>query len=279
VVARAIFEARPVPRGAFVAVNCSAIPDELFESEMFGHKKGAFTGANTDRIGRFEKADKGTIFLDEIGELEAGSQVKLLRVLQEKSFEKLGSSQSQKTDIRIISATNRNLSEMISEGKFREDLYYRINLIQLHLPSLSERREDIPLLVSHFKEKVVDNYGLQPVNIEEEALSWLQNQDFPGNIRQLSNLVERVVLMNLGVDTLDIHYFKNLVHAGQVVPEKIDLPKVGQITLDELEKTMIIKTLDHHQHSISQSARSLGITRSALYRRLEKYQIPHESHL
>jgi two-component system NtrC family response regulator len=168
---------------------------------------------------------------------------------------------------------------MISEGKFREDLYYRINLIQLHLPSLSERREDIPLLVSHFKEKVVDNYGLQPVDIEEEALSWLQNQAFPGNIRQLSNLVERVVLMNVGVRTLDIDHFQNLIHAGQSVVEKINLPKVGQITLDELEKTMIIKTLEHHQHSISQSARSLGITRSALYRRLEKYQIPYEGHI
>lgn len=263
---------------AFVKVNLGGIAQSLFESEMFGHTKGAFTGAYADRTGRFELAHKGTIFLDEIGELDAGSQVKLLRVLQEKTFEKLGNSRQQKVDVRVISATNRVLPQMIAAGTFREDLYYRINLIHLHLPALRERREDIPLLAAHFVQKVSTNYSLPPAALSSAANAWLQQQPFPGNIRQLSNVVERTLLMHAGTPVLDRSHFEKMMTANTITDTEVVLPDVGKVSLEDLERQMILKTLDHHQHSISKSARSLGITRSALYRRLEKFNIPHEGH-
>ncbi len=260
----------------FVKVNLGGISQSLFESEMFGHKKGAFTGAHSDRVGRFQKAHRGTIFLDEIGELDLPSQVKLLRVLQEKTYEVLGSSQTVSADIRVISATNRDLKSMILDGAFREDLYYRVNLIHLHLPSLDERREDIPLLVEHFKNRVCTNYGLENIHITPNALKWLQSQSYPGNIRQLSNVVERTLLMNIGQSKVEETAFKAYFSCSESSPSDIVLPDVGKISLEEMERQMIIKTLQHHQNSISQSARSLGLTRSALYRRLEKFNISYE---
>jgi two-component system, NtrC family, response regulator len=259
----------------FVKVNLGGISQSLFESELFGHKKGAFTGAVNDRIGRFEKADKGTIFLDEIGELEMASQVKLLRVLQEKTYERLGSSQPVKTDVRVICATNRDLSKMIEDNTFREDLYYRINIIQLHIPSLSERKEDIPILSLAFRDRVCTSYGLDLIPIDTSALTWLQNQAYPGNIRQLRNIIERTILFHIGEPKLEIKHF--IAHFSSINQRKetISLPAVGKITLEEMEIQMIKKTLEHYHHSISESARSLGITRSALYRRLEKYHL-HE---
>jgi DNA-binding NtrC family response regulator len=263
---------------AFVKVNLGGIAQSLFESEMFGHTKGAFTGAYTDRTGRFELAHQGTIFLDEIGELDAGSQVKLLRVLQEKTFEKLGSSRQQKADVRVISATNRVLPQMIAAGTFREDLYYRINLIHLHLPALKERTEDIPLLAAHFVQRVSANYGLPAAALSNNAISWLQQQPFPGNIRQLSNVVERTLLMHAGTPALERHHFEKMMKATTTSDAEVVLPEVGKVSLEDMERQMILKTLDHHQYSISKSARSLGITRSALYRRLEKFNIPYEGH-
>lgn len=263
----------------FVKVNLGGISQSLFESEMFGHTKGAFTGAYADRAGRFELAQKGTIFLDEIGELDAGSQVKLLRVLQEKTFEKLGNSMQQKADVRVISATNRVLPQMIAAGAFREDLYYRVNLIHLHLPALRERKEDIPLLAAHFAQRVCSNYGLPEVSFAPAAISWLQQQALPGNIRQLSNVVERAVLMHAGRSAIDVAQLQPMIADGVgEANSAVLLPEVGKVSLEDMERQMIIKTLDHHQHSISKSARSLGITRSALYRRLEKYNIPYEGH-
>lgn len=263
----------------FVKVNLGGIAQSLFESEMFGHTKGAFTGAYADRVGRFELAQKGTIFLDEIGELDAGSQVKLLRVLQEKTFEKLGNSRQQKADVRIISATNRVLPQMIAAGTFREDLYYRINLIHLHLPALRERKEDIPLLAAYFAQRVCSNYGLPEVSLSPAAISWLQQQALPGNVRQLSNVVERAVLMHAGCSAIDVAQLQPMMaDGGGEANDAVLLPEVGKVSLDDMERQMIVKTLDHHQHSISKSARSLGITRSALYRRLEKYNIPYEGH-
>ena len=260
----------------FVKVNLGGISYSLFESELFGHKKGAFTGAHMDRQGRFEVADKGTIFLDEIGELDISSQVKLLRVLQEKTFEVLGSSKPVKTDVRVISATNRNLTDMISKGLFREDLYYRINLIHFHLPSLSERREDIPLLVDHFVETICTSYGLDHVSVSSDALQWLSEQNFPGNIRQLKNVVERTLLMNIGLQQLKKVHFETNLLSPQSFESEILLPEVGKVTLEELEIKMIEKALKQYQNSIARTARALGLTRSALYRRLEKYKIDHE---
>jgi len=261
----------------FVKVNLGGVAHSLFESELFGHKKGAFTDAHADRIGRFEKAHGGTIFLDEIGELSLPSQVKLLRVLQEKTYEKLGTSQTSVVDARIISATNRILPTMIADGSFREDLYYRINLIHFHLPPLRERKEDIPKLVDFFASKICQNYQLELPEFSPDIIAWLQSQILPGNIRQLSNCIERVLLLNIGSKQITLQKFINALEDSNPQRNLIHLPEVGKISLEELEKEMIKKTLIFHQNSISKSARSLGITRSALYRRLEKYNIPHES--
>ena len=254
----------------FVKVNLGGLSASLFESELFGHKKGAFTGAHIDRVGRFEMADSGSIFLDEIGELTLDLQVKLLRVLQEKKYEILGSSHTRKTDVRIISATNKNLPELINNGTFREDLFYRINLITLRLPALAERKDDIPLLVNHFIEKSQKMYGIPIIKIRDSAINWLQQQHFSGNIRQLKNLIERTVLLAKDNNLLTKEDFQHNF-TPPVLSTKIKLPDVGVVSLEEIEAIMIKKALDFHQNHISKTARSLGITRSALYRRMSKY--------
>lgn len=258
----------------FVKVNLGGISASLFESEMFGHVKGAYTGALSDRQGRFSIAHGGSIFLDEIGELGLDEQVKLLRVLQEKTYEVLGSSKSKKTDVRVISATNRPLQQMIGEGAFREDLYYRINLIEIHLPPLRERQEDIPLLAKHFLGKVEQLYGITPPPVDDEALQWLRKQEFPGNIRQFKNLMERTALLHSQDQWLTVKAFQKIMNTSSAKSsDKVALPEVGSITLEELESQMIQKALNYHNQSISATARALGLTRSSLYRRMEKYGI------
>jgi len=263
--------------GPFVKVNLGGISQSLFESELFGHKKGAFTDAHSDRKGRFEMANGGTIFLDEIGELHMGAQVKLLRVLQEKTFEILGSSRTVKADSRVISATNRNLPERIAEGEFREDLFYRINLIQLHVPPLRSRRSDIPLLVQAFLGQLSHLYECEEPIVEQEAMDWLVHLDYPGNIRQLRNMIERSFLLNMGNPVLTTQSFQSSLQEPHAQTMEINLPKVGQISLEEMEIAMIVKTLQFYQSNISETARALGLTRSALYRRLEKYKIPYDA--
>lgn len=265
------------PEQAFVKVNLGGISSTLFESEMFGHKKGAFTDARADRKGRFEMADRGTIFLDEIGDLDPGSQVKLLRVLQEKTFEILGSSKPQKVDVRVISATNKDLQEMVREGSFREDLFYRINLISLTLPSLKERRSDIPLLVDHYVRNLGEIYGMEELSVSKGAIKWLMNQEFEGNIRQLKNLVERTILLSgkteLDEDDFKANHFEDLSRTDM----HISTPAVGEMSIEEMEKEMILKALSYHNYKINKAALSLGITRSALYRRMNKFNIAHDS--
>lgn len=255
---------------AFVKVNLGGISSSLFESELFGHKKGAFTDAISDRKGRFELANKGTIFLDEIGDLALSSQVKLLRVLQEQTFEALGSSRTQRIDVRVISATNKNLEEMVAKGTFREDLYYRINLIKIQLPSLRERKNDIPLLVDFYINNLKMTYEQPNLFVEQSAMNWLKEQEFSGNIRELKNLVERTVLMansnELTIEDFQLNYRKKLD-----AKVKNEFPKVGSMTLEEIEIKMIKRALEFHGNNISQAAKSLGITRNALYRRMEKY--------
>lgn len=260
----------------FVKVNLGGISSTLFESELFGHVRGAFTDAKTDRMGRFEMANRGTIFLDEIGELDLSSQVKLLRVLQERTFEPLGSSKSRTVDVRIICATNRNLEEMVAQGTFREDLYYRINLITVKLPALRERPDDIPLLSAFFADNLKAIYNRPELKISNAALKWLKALPLQGNIRQLKNLVERTVLL-AGNDVLDIDDFQRNLHAGNAAPAKKHVPEVGSITLEEMEYQMIVRAMQHHQNKVSKVARSLGITRFALYRRLEKFGISFDS--
>ncbi|MCF0060368.1 sigma-54 dependent transcriptional regulator [Dyadobacter chenwenxiniae] len=260
----------------FVKVNLGGISSTLFESELFGHVRGAFTDAKTDRLGRFEMAHKGSIFLDEIGELDLSSQVKLLRVLQERTFEPLGSSKSRTVDVRVICATNRNLEEMVAQGTFREDLYYRINLITVKLPALRERPDDIPLLSEFFVNNLKIIYQRPNLRLTPAAMKWVRTLQLQGNIRQLKNLVERTVLL-AGSDTLDIVDLQRNVSGGVQPSAQKSLPEVGAITLEEMEYQMITKAMQFHQNKVSKVARSLGITRFALYRRLEKYGISYES--
>ncbi len=272
VIAEAIHNRSKRKHHDFIKVNLGGISTSLFESEMFGHTKGSFTDARADRVGRFALADGGTIFLDEIGDLALESQVKLLRVLQEKTFEMLGSSRAQKTDVRVISATNKSLEDMVAKGTFREDLFYRINLIHIRVPSLSERREDISLLVDYFIRKTAVSYGIDPPIIEVEAMRWLQEQDYPGNIRQLRNLVERTTLLSSS-RVLNVRSFQEYFKPQQHRMGRIQSPEIGTVTLEEMERHMIRKAYHFHNHSVSKTARSLGITRSSLYRRMEKYGI------
>jgi len=260
----------------FVKVNLGGISSSLFESEMFGHRRGAFTDAKTDRLGRFEMANGGTIFLDEIGELELASQVKLLRVLQDRTYEVLGDSKPRRLDIRVIAATNRNLAEMVSQGRFREDLFYRINLITVRLPALRERAQDIPLLAQHFVDGLRATYHRPALKLSTRALHWLRDQPLPGNIRELKNLVERAVLVS-GKEELGAEDFQAHSQRGPVPPAAAgELPAPGTMTLDELEAQMIRQSLAHYEGNISRVAKALGLSRGALYRRLEKYAIPFD---
>jgi len=254
----------------FVKVNLGGISSTLFESEMFGHVRGAFTDARQDRKGRFETADGGTIFLDEIGELAAPSQVKLLRVLQDRTYEVLGSSRTRSVDVRVIAATNRQLGELVARGEFREDLLYRLNLITIQLPPLRERRGDVPPLATHFLRRAGEAYGVEVEAISPRAMEWLKGQNWPGNIRQLRQLIERAVLIR-GRRELDVDDFAAVRDVSS--REEQTLPEVGAMTLDEIERAMIEKSMRHYEGNVSRVAESLGLSRGALYRRLEKYGI------
>lgn len=247
----------------FVMVNLGGISQSLFESEMFGHTKGAFTGAVAARKGRFELADSGTIFLDEIGDLDLSSQVKLLRVLQQHTFEVLGDSRPKKVDIRVVCATNADIPAMVREGRFREDLFYRINLITLRVPALRERPDDIPLLVGHFMASAASGTGRKTPEISAEAMEYLTRLQYPGNIRQLKNMVERALLM--GGDRLEISDFSCQPGVEATVE------KGGSGTLVNAELAAIEQALERAGGNHSTAARILGVTRQTLYRRMEKY--------
>jgi len=271
-IAEAIHTNSPRFKAPFVKVNLGGLSQSLFESEMFGHKKGAFTDAYTDRAGRFEMADKGTIFLDEIGDLDLSCQVKLLRVLQDQTFEVLGDSRPRKVDVRVVSATNANLREMIADRSFREDLFYRINLITIHLPSLRERKEDIPLLAAHFAESQAKTNQISKPEFTSAAITYLQSLPYPGNIRELKNLVERTVLVS-GKSILDEIDFVNQSAGSQSIQWKTS----EGLTLEELEKKSIFQAFEKFNGNISHIAKYLGISRSALYRRMAKYNIQPEN--
>ncbi len=274
-IAEAIHQNSPRASKPFIKVNLGGISSSLFESEMFGHVRGAFTDARFDRTGRFELANKGTIFLDEIGDLDAGSQVKLLRVLQDRTYEVLGSSRTKTVDVRVVCATNRPLEQMVANGNFREDLLYRINLITIRLPALRERPKDIPLLVDFFLNNLREIYDKPGLRVTKGALTWLQQLSLPGNIRQLKNLVERSVLVS-GKELLDVDDFKSQLELSPGIKGTLQLPEVGTVTLDELEVQMIKRAMEFHRNKVSKAAHALGITRSSLYRRLEKYNLPYD---
>ncbi len=252
-------------------VNLGGISTSLFESEMFGHSKGAYTGAVSERKGRFELADKGTIFLDEIGDLTQDCQVKLLRVLQQQTFERLGESRTRKTDIRAICATNADLPAMVREHTFREDLFYRINLITLRIPPLRERRDDIPLLTRNFMESASRSHGIRCPEISHEALGYLSRLPYPGNVRQLKNMVERAVLMCAGgiLEKCDFEADGNIQDVSAT-----DLKgSLEGATLEDLEAAAIAEAVRKYDGNLSRVAAALGITRQSLYRKIEKHGI------
>jgi two-component system NtrC family response regulator len=253
----------------FIKVNLGGVPASLFESEMFGYRKGAFTDAKSDHTGRFEKANKGTIFLDEIGDLNFSSQVKLLRVLQDQTFERLGDQNSITVDVRILSATNQDLYSMVNKGSFREDLLYRINLIQIEVPPLRKRKNDIPLLAEFFLNDAIKNYSLSPKTISGEANEWLCNQVWPGNVRELKNIMERTLLLSGEVQIKADDFI-----IAQKTGRTPDLKSFGSVrTLDDMEKQMIISTIEECGGNLSRSSAKLGISRATLYRKMEKHGI------
>jgi len=252
-----------------IAVNCGALPDALLESELFGHKAGAFTGARTNRLGRFAAADGGTLFLDEISAISPAMQVRLLRVLQERTFEPLGSDTPVRTDVRIVTATNENLGELVRKGMFREDLYYRVHVIHLLLPRLKERREDIPLLVDHFVARFNRLQGKDVAGASQEALAALMDYDYPGNIRELENIVEcAFVFCNAGL--IELRHLPSDFR-GQSVPGLSD--SADGHNLKAVEKALIIAALQRHRGNRKLASEELGINVSTLYRKLKSLNI------
>ena len=263
---------RNSPRAArpIVKINMGAITPSLFESEMFGHVRGAFTDAKTDRKGHVASAHEGTLFLDEIGELNRPDQVKLLRVLQDQTYQAVGASRTERADIRVVSATNRELAELVAGGEFREDLFYRLNLITIRLPPLRERRGDIALLARHIIGEVSASYGLGPATIAPQALEWLGAQAWPGNIRQLKQTLERTLLLVGRSELRQADFIAAEQNDGAPGGARSALGVDG-MTLEQVERHMIAHALDEHQGNISRVAKALGLSRTALYRRLERH--------
>lgn len=276
-IARAIHYASPRAEKPFIKVNCAALPETLLESELFGHEKGAFTGAVAKRIGRFEQADQGSIFLDEIGDLSLPLQMKLLRVLQEKEFERVGSNQTIKVDVRVIAATNRNLEEAIKKGTFREDLYYRLNVVTITLPPLRERKEDIPLLIEHFLKKYSAQNKKEVVGLSKEAHELLRQYDYPGNVRELENIIERAVVLCPGkiitVNELPLNIREyNLAEFYEKDQQGRSLPKM----LEDIERQMISKALKNNDGVQTRAAAELGISERVLRYKMKKYGLSQE---
>jgi two-component system response regulator AtoC len=251
----------------------AALPETLLESELFGHEKGAFTSALTQRKGRFEMAHKGSIFLDEIGEMSLSTQRKLLRVLQEREFERVGGSLPIKVDVRVIAATNKNLESEVEAGKFREDLYYRLNVIRVAMPPLRERKEDIPLLVEHFLDKHRYSASSQPARISEEAMQAMMKHDWPGNVRELENTVQRAVVMCQGSIITSEHILissftdRQVVDVGRLIREGVPLAEI----IGQTEKMALTEALQAAEGDRSQASRILGIDRPVFYDKLKEY--------
>ena len=252
----------------FVAVNCAALPDQLLESELFGHEKGAFTGAMGKKKGRFEIANKGTIFLDEIGEMPNSMQAKLLRVLQERCFERVGGTETIHVDVRVIATTNIDLATAIANGTFREDLYYRLNVMRIIMPTLRSRKEDIPLLVNRFLEKFDPSHSKK---ISSEAIKLLTRYNWPGNIRELQNAIQRALIVCQGPEILPIHFPKDILCSVEETTSPALSPTESVSTLEELEKRLIVDALQKLDHNQTKVAKYLGISRPTLLYRLKKY--------
>jgi two-component system nitrogen regulation response regulator NtrX len=285
-VARTIHRNSLRSRERFVQVNCAAIPEELIESELFGHEKGSFTGATEKQVGKFEQADKGTIFLDEVGDMSPKTQAKVLRVLQEGEVERLGSARTIKVDVRVIAATNKNLEEEIEKGSFREDLYFRLAVIPIHVPPLRERPEDIPVLVRHFMDHFSRENNARPRRITQGAMDALQRNRWKGNIRELRNTVERLMIMSPG-ETIDVADLPSAVRSPATAVSggrgaaavEADFAKAGTLRefKDSTERSYLVSKLRENGWNISKTAEVIDTPRSNLYKKLEQYQISQET--
>jgi DNA-binding NtrC family response regulator len=270
--ARAIHRLSPRAESPFVAFSCASLPETLVEDELFGHEKGAFTGAVMARRGRFEVADRGTLFLDEVGDLGLGLQAKLLRVLQERSFERLGSNTSLTTDIRLICATHRDLPKMVEEGKFREDLFYRLNVVALDLPPLRERRDDIPFLAHHFLQRFASRFNKQIKRFTRLALHALEEHHWPGNVRELENVIQRAVVLAEG-SKVDMVHLPGTLQDGF---ERVELSPSYEKEVREFKRRLILRTLRECGWSKQDAARSLSLARSYLHRLINQLEIGSE---
>jgi len=274
-IAKAIHYDSPRKNRPFISVNCGALTETLLESELFGHEKGAFTGALSMKKGRFELADGGTLFLDEVGDMPPPLQVKLLRVLQEMEFERVGGTKTIKVDVRVLSASNRNIKEVVAEGNFREDLFYRLNVINIEVPSLRERPEDIRLLVNHFIEKYRQDEGKEKIELSPEAWKILYSYRWPGNVRELENIIERAVVLKadrvIGQEDLppELSEKREELEVERFIPPDAPLQK----TLEQIEEKLIRRALDHCDNVQSHAAEMLGITKSLIQHKMKKYNI------
>jgi two-component system, NtrC family, nitrogen regulation response regulator NtrX len=277
-VARAVHRLSPRATRAFIEVNCAAIPSELIESELFGHMKGSFTGAIADRAGKFEQADKGTLFLDEIGDMSLAAQAKVLRVLQDGEVTRIGGNKRAQVDVRVLAATNKNLKEEIAEGRFREDLFYRLNVVPLHVPSLRERRDDIPLLAQHFADLLSQRDGAPLRVLDQSAMETLTQMEWPGNVRELRNTIERLLILAAGPRITDIDVLRL---AGHLPADGGSLgPYLQARTYDEyrdaLERVFLLHKLREFDWNVSVTAREIGMPRSNLYKKIERYALERE---
>jgi two-component system nitrogen regulation response regulator NtrX len=277
-VARAIHRLSPRASKPFIEVNCAAIPSELIESELFGHMKGSFTGAVADRAGKFEQADKGTLFLDEIGDMSLAAQAKVLRVLQDGEVTRIGGSKRVQVDVRVLAATNKNLEEEIANGRFREDLYYRLNVVPLHVPPLRERREDIPLLAQHFVIMLTERDGAPVRTLDQSALEALSNMEWQGNVRELRNTIERVLILSSGprITSTDISRLSGTRPAdGSPLGALLDI-KTFEAFKDGAERAYLLHKLREFGWNVSETARAVDMPRSNLYKKIERYGLERE---
>ena len=279
-VARSIHRNSLRSRERFVQVNCAAIPEELIESELFGHEKGSFTGATEKQIGKFEQADKGTIFLDEVGDMSPKTQAKVLRVLQEGEVERLGSARTIKVDVRVIAATNKDLEQEIEAGTFREDLFFRLSVIPIRVPPLRDRRDDIPALVRHFADLFSRDNNRRPQRFTPAALEYMQKARWKGNVRELKNTVERLIIMTPG-ETIDVDDLRDIVRidAKAPGPDNSDRERAGTLRefKESSERAFLVGKLRENHWNISKTAEVIGTPRSNLYKKLEQYGITQEA--